>query len=98
MSWDTDGEQYRAARASIVEHLDVQRQAERAHARAIKAGADPGQVEELLAACHKAEADVVWCRALTVACGEVVKGESFATVLKRHAERAHKATNVKDLR
>ena len=75
---------FRAAMASVPAHLRKWSDAELARAAWSQAHPeatvnDPAFVE-LTAAMLKAEADVLWCRALVIACGEAVKGCRFEDI------------------
>lgn len=61
------GADYRGAMASVAAHRKIQADAELAR---LRTGIDDGSVA-------RAKADVDWCRALVLACGEVVKGCTF---------------------
>ena len=65
------GADYRAAKAELTKILQRMADAELERHRT---GLDDGTVDAL-------HADVNWCRALIVACGEVVKGASFADLI-----------------
>ena len=89
MSWATDdwearGVAFRAALASVPAHLRKQSDAELARIAWLQANPDGSPDDPVLvaltAAMHKAEADVAWCRALVIACGEAVKGCRFEDV------------------
>lgn len=89
------GADFRHARDSVTEHLRAQAAAElersawmRRHRgvpidvlfnRDTGEALDP-ELKALDDAVAKAEADVAWCEALTIACGEVFKGVKFADV------------------
>ena len=77
MSSPTDpGADYRAAKAELPRILRRMAQAEiDAHRAGVKS--DP-EVARL-------HADAEWCRALIVACGEVVKGVPFAELIEEGA-------------
>lgn len=95
------GADYRAAKQAVTDHLRVLATAELAVVEwlralgspvaAIEAAAAPTHPEHLalLAAVQRAEVDVAWCRALVVACGEVVKGCKFETVPNDRAALRH---------
>lgn len=90
------GADYRAAKQAVAEHVAAWAAAEQARHRWLRSrrGVPPhvlydrhtgAPLDPELAALEEAEAkaraDVDWCRALVIACGEVVKGRSFAEVL-----------------
>lgn len=92
------GEDYRAAKAAVVEHVRRWADAEIAlvdwlrtkrgvpsHVLFDRATGEPLDSEHraLSEAVDKAEADSIWCRGLVVACGEVVKGCTFAKATQR---------------
>lgn len=100
MSSHTDrGRDYQDAKASVGAHRRIQADAELAVARWLRKkahmrGADlydadgnakHPELVALIEARTAAMADVQWCRSLVVACGEAVKGQSFAEVMEGHA-------------
>lgn len=78
MSSLTEHVAYRDAKASVVTHRRFQQAAEVAVIRyQQQARQNPAELARLVAARDKAVADVRWCQALVIACGEVVKGCTF---------------------
>jgi hypothetical protein len=92
---DDLGAQYREAKAAVVEHVRAWGTAELALVAWLKAkrgvpahllydaktgGALDPELATLERAVRKAEADVAWCRALVIACGEAYKGCAFEDV------------------
>lgn len=82
---DALGADYRAAVAAVGAHRKTQVDLELVWART----QDPAD----LAAAQKAEADVNWCKALVIACGEKFKGESFDTVVARNITNGRPEVN-----
>lgn len=96
------GQQYRAAKAAVGDHLRKWGDAEQALVAWLRAkrgvpshvlydattGAplDP-QLAELEQAVTDAETDYRWCKALVVACGEAIKGASLDEVLAAQGPR-----------
>ena len=79
MSSPTDpGADYRAAKAELPKILRRMADAELAAHRAGVSTKDDPEVTRL-------NADAEWCRALIVACGEVVKGVPFAELIEEGA-------------
>lgn len=91
---------YREAKDAVVAHRRVQAGAELALAHYLRErrgvprdrlyGPDgapkTATLANLEAAVDQAHADVQWCRALVVACGEQVKGEPFERAVERNDE------------
>lgn len=95
------GVDYREAMAAVTVHLRRQADAEVAQIEWLKRhrgvpahvlyDADTGEpldpeLVDLEEAIRAAEADGAWCRALVIACGEAVKGETFDDVMVRHEQ------------
>lgn len=78
------GADYRSAKQAVVAHRRRQVAIETERIGLIRSRADLADVDSRLAAVI---ADVDWCRALVVACGETVKGESLDDVIARHDAR-----------
>lgn len=90
------GAQYRAAKQAVKDHLSAWADTERAkqqwlkehrgvpahllYDRATGAPLDP-DLAALEAAEDKAQQDYEWCKALVIACGELVKGRPFEEIL-----------------
>ena len=96
------GSEYRHAKEAVVVHVGRWAAAETAVVEWLKTKrgvpshllydpetGDPRDPElaALLEAEAQAERDVTWCKALVVACGEVVKGRSFDEVLASQGPR-----------
>ncbi len=96
---DKLGAQYREAKQAVPVHLrrqgvlEVERLAYLKTLRGVPADAlydrQTGaplddRLRNMEAAIDQAQADVQWCTALVVACGEAYKGESLAKVLERN--------------
>lgn len=103
------GAQYREAKDAVSAHIRKQAALELDQAAYLKTlrgvpadqlyGPDgeplDGQLRDFEARIRAAEADVRWCEALVVACGEVFKGESFEDVEARNeANRAKVAAGA----
>lgn len=103
MSSSTDlGADYRAAKAAVGTHrrilaeVELERQAWLKQRRGVPFhllfGADGEPTDpDLIALSERvdeAHADVDWCRALVVACGEAIKGETFAEAVERSTPEA----------
>lgn len=99
---DALGAQYREAKDSVPAHLRKQHAAEMAVVDWLKAHRgvpadelydrisgeplDP-ELARLEQAVKQAEADVLWCRAVVVACGEQIKGRPLDEVLATQGPR-----------
>ena len=106
------GADYRHAKLAVVSHRVAEAAADQAlkswrrarrgvpshelYDRATGEPLDPEHVE-LEAASAKASADVLWCKALVIACGEVVKGVTFAEAARRRSAAPAARPDLPDL-
>jgi hypothetical protein len=80
---DQLGVDYRDAKQAIGDHRRLQAEAEVELGRLLQANRgrhDTPEITAARAAVDKAVADVAWCQALVIACGELFKGTPFEEV------------------